>query len=202
MLLGYWDVLIHALQETWWHPAHLHHSIRHRAEIFKPEEAGTVKCTWLSPAGWGSKGCCCVVTALHPLRLVFPQSWSMHSQLQSLCWTVEMCSKVSVMPSCHSMFQGCSCLIVSVYESYADISASPLGSLRTLTVNPAEMAPSPTSTVDNSTLPARDRWKRNNPLEWGQNSTSSNVKGKAEENSKQTGIAFTDSICRSWHSNR
>ena len=59
----------------------------------------------------------------------------------------------SVMSPCLSMSQGCSCLVVSVYESCAVTSVSPLGSFRTSTMNPAEMAPSPTSIVDNTSSP-------------------------------------------------
>lgn len=174
-------------------------------EIFKSEKRRTVKCSWPStaPPCWlRAKGVllCCHSLALTQAGFSSELRHAQPAPVSLLDYGDVL--KVSVMPCCLSTFQGCSWLIVSVYESSADISTSCLGSLRTLTVNPAEMVRSATSTVDNTTggtvtggEPPRNRWKRNYPLEWGQNSTSSNVKGKAEENSKQT-------ECRSWQSNR
>lgn len=57
--------------------------------------------------------------------------------------------QTSVMSPCLSMAQGCSCLVVVVYESCAVISFSPPGLFRTTSMNPAKMAPSPTFAVDN-----------------------------------------------------
>lgn len=45
------------------------------------------------PTGWGLKRCCCVIAALHALRLLSCQNQGVYSQLGHLCWTAEMCPK-------------------------------------------------------------------------------------------------------------
>lgn len=159
----YWDVQVHVLQEIWWYPAHLRHRMEHRAEIFKPEEAGTVSLHGTAlprPAGWGLKRCCCIITALHALKLLSRQSWGVYSRLRCLCWAVEMHPKEGLWHSpCLSMSQGSSCLVVSVYESCAVIATSPLRSFRTTSMDPIEIAPHPASTVDNNSPPTKRQVK-------------------------------------------
>lgn len=74
--------------------------------------------------------------------------------LASLLDCGDVSKERSVMSPHRSTSQGCSCLVVSVYESYAVFSASPLG----------PWLPVPLSQWTIPLHPPRGRWKRNNPL--------------------------------------
>lgn len=92
-------------------------------------------------------------------QAAFPSELRCVSQLRCLYWTVDVAKERSVMSPRLSTSQGCSCLVVSVCESGAVISASPLGSFRTTSTDPTEVAPSPTSAVDNNSSPPKRQVK-------------------------------------------
>lgn len=142
--------------------------MEHSAEIFKPAEAGTVSLRGTSIARTYWLRAEVVLLCYHSLACpscfltraeVCTASASVSPQAGVWrCVQRKVCG-VSMPVRILSMSQGCSCLVVLVYESCAVISASPLGSFRTMSMDPTEMVSSPTSTVDNNSSPPKRQVK-------------------------------------------
>lgn len=146
--------------------------MEHRAEIFKPEEAGTVSLHGAAlprPTGWGLKRCCSVITDFHALKLLSHQSWGVYTQLQSLCWTVEMCPEKGLWClhawPCPSAPMGAAVYLYWCMK--AVLSSQPplwdhLGQ-RAWIQQKWLLVPLPQWII--TPHPPRDRWERNNPLD-------------------------------------